>query len=182
MDEPQPTSSTPVPARRSPFAQTLLLLAAVAIGITSARHIYAARPPRLTCSVTRTLATQAAEPDGKPPRDLLLVAVVVRIDNPRDRPITLNNLTLTFTGPDNTGSTALQAEREQLPALESVNPALPPLLDRPIFRNTRVEPGKTTQGTVLFPIAIAPAAWSARRRTRLTLNFNHTGSVTVSLP
>ena len=72
---------------------------------------------------------------------------------------------------------------DTLKRLQSIFPALRPMVADPLALDDQVDPGQTRTGSVVFLMpAITPEIWAKRRSAAITVNLRNQGPQTVKLP
>ncbi len=182
--------STPAftqPERRSFLVPILLALAALAVAIAVAIHFFPATTVNISHVQTDILPTETVFKGSTvigvhDVSRTLYVASRVRVDNQLRIPIYLDEPSLTFTLPDGSEVTAAAVQKNDLADLETNYPGLKPLLTMPLVRNTEIEPGKSAEGTLLFPLQIPKEMWSERKSAVIKLDVYHQPSLYLTIP
>jgi len=119
---------------------------------------------------------------GESENDLYVVATV-NIKNNLPIPIYLDNITATYTTPQDTVLEARAPSATDLARLEEIFPALTPLMTMPLSLSEGIPAKSTVQGTVLlhFP-GLTDQTWKERKSTTLTFNYIHQTPQTVPIP
>ncbi len=72
---------------------------------------------------------------------------------------------------------------DTLKRLESIFPALAPMVADPLALDDQVDPGQTRTGSVVFLMpGVTPEVWSKRRAASITVNLRNQGPQTAKLP
>jgi hypothetical protein len=182
---PEPTFAQP--ERRSFLVPILLALAAIAVAIAIAIHFFPATTVNIDHLHTEVLPTETV---FKSPsvvgvdetNRVLFVASTIRVDNQLRVPIYLDDFEITFTDPDDATLTAKAAQKNDLPDLQTNFPGLKPLLTTPLLRDTEIDPGKSAQGTVVFPLSIPKSTWDTRKSAVIKASIYHQPAVYVTIP
>ncbi len=113
----------------------------------------------------------------------LYVIATLNIKNDLPIPIYLDNITATYTSPEDTVLDARAPNAADLSRLEEIFPALTALMQTPLSLNEGIPAKSTVQGTVLlhFP-GLTEQTWKEHKSTTLTLNYIHQSPQTVSIP
>jgi hypothetical protein len=115
-------------------------------------------------------------------QDDLYVLATLRIDNHLKVPLTIDDITGTFTQPDDTGATTTAIQKNDLDGAYSAFPALKPLSGPPLLRETSIQPGDHAEGMVLLDFPITQAQWNGRKSATVTLAFYHQDPLTITIP
>jgi hypothetical protein len=117
-----------------------------------------------------------------PAEDDLYILATIRVGNRLSVPLTLDDITGTITAPDGTESTTSAIQKNDLPNLYVVFPALVPLASAPLVRESIIQPAGRAEGMVLLHFPIAQAEWDQRKSASITLKFYNQDPITVPLP
>ena len=117
-----------------------------------------------------------------PSEDDLYVLATVRIDNRLNVPLTLDDITGAITAPDGAETTTSALQKNDLPNLYAIFPALVPLASAPLLRESIIQPGGHAEGMVLLHFPIPQAEWDQRKSASITLKFYNQDPITVPLP
>lgn len=117
-------------------------------------------------------------------QDDLYVLTTVSIDNRLKIPLTINDMSGTLNGPDDSVEpiTATAIGKSDLDNLYVTFPALKPLAGPPLTPETDIQPGGHAEGMVLLHFPAAQADWDKRKSATLTINFYKQGPFTVTIP
>jgi hypothetical protein len=145
--------------------------------IVSKTQLYAAHTTSQDTSSMHIIG-QLAESEN----DLYVIATV-NIKNNLPIPIFLDNITATYTTPQDTVLEARAPSASDLARLEEIFPALTPLMTTPLSLSDSIPAKSTVQGTVLlhFP-GLTEQTWKEHKSTTLTLNYIHQTPQTVPIP
>ncbi len=115
--------------------------------------------------------------------DDLYVVATLNIKNNLPIPIYLNNITATYTTPQDTVIDTRAPGASDLARLKEIFPALAPMLPNPLPLDDGIPAKSTAEGTILlhFP-GLTEQTWKARKSATLTLNFIHQDPQTVTIP
>ena len=174
--------------RRSLLVPALLALVLLAAAVMVARHFFPATSididhvhtdllPTHTVFATDTKVVGATQA-----QDVLFVATNIRVRNGMQVPIFLDGASCTFT--DQAGATlAVKAvEKSELPNVETSFPKLKPHLQKPLYRDVSIEPGKAAEGTLLLSFPFTEAQWKARKSAVIEMNIYHQHPVYLTVP
>jgi hypothetical protein len=114
--------------------------------------------------------------------DDLYILATVRIDNRLRVPLTLDDITGAITAPDGADTTTSAIQKNDLPNLYAVFPALVPLASAPLVRESIIQPAGHAEGMVLLHYPIAQSEWDQRKSASITLKFYNQDPITVPLP
>ncbi len=125
-----------------------------------------------------------------PAQDDLYVVAEVHLADHLSLPLFVDDITATLTpaANDPNGNTPIPAsavEHTDLPNLYTSFPEVKKLADAagsPILRETKVEPGHTARGFVIFHFPVTEAIWDNRENATLTLTLYHQPPLTVTIP
>jgi hypothetical protein len=109
------------------------------------------------------------------------VVTTLHIDNKLNVPLFLKDFTATVTLPNGEMHTSA-IEKQDLDTVYSAFPDLRSLMATPLLRETAVDPGKTSDGTLLLQFPMRQSDWNQRQSATLTIDFYHQPSVTVPIP
>lgn len=123
-------------------------------------------------------------------QDDLYAVVQVQLADHLSLPLFVDDITATLTPAptDPVGNTPIPAsavEHTDLPNLYTSFPQVKKLADAagtPLIRETKIDPGHTTQGFVIFHFPVTQATWDNRQDATLTLTLYHQPPLTVTLP
>jgi hypothetical protein len=168
----------------------VVVLAAVAVGVfylgphrtaeitIPKTHLYAAHTTSKSLPGAPHIVGQLAESEN----DLYVVATL-NIKNNLPIPIYLDNVTATYTSPEDTVLDARAPSATDLSRLEEIFPALSPLMPTPLPLSEGIPAKSTVQGTVLlhFP-GLTEQTWKEHKSITLTLNYIHQSPQTIPIP
>ncbi|ADW68347.1 hypothetical protein [Granulicella tundricola] len=112
----------------------------------------------------------------------LFVATTVRIDNKIHIPIYLDDFTCTFTDPSGAIMKVTAFANPDLTNIQTSFPKLQPLMQTPLKRETRIDPGQTLQGTILLSFPFTEAQWNARKSATIEIDLYHQAPLTLDIP
>jgi len=113
--------------------------------------------------------------------DTLYVAIAVRIRNRMLIPLFLDSFSVSLhTAGGQIDTTPLQ--QQDLETVCASFPALKALAGPPLRRDSTLQPGQTTEGSIVLQLAIPKTAWDQRTDATLTLTFYHQPSITIPIP
>jgi hypothetical protein len=177
------------PERRSFLLPALIAIVVLAIVIGIVYSFIPHRVADLTLTHVAVLPTHTVfKSDSKvvgqqaPFEDDLYILATVRIDNRLRVPLTLDDITGAITAPDGAETTTSAIQKNDLPNLYVVFPALVPLASAPLLRESIIQPAGRAEGMVLLHYPIAQAEWDQRKSASITLDFYHQDPITVPLP
>jgi hypothetical protein len=177
------------PERRSFLLPALIAIVVLAIVIGIVYSFIPHRVADLTLTHVAVLPTHTVfKSDSKvvgqqaPFEDDLYILATVRIDNRLRVPLTLDDITGAITAPDGAETTTSAIQKNDLPNLYVVFPALVPLASAPLLRKSIIQPAGRAEGMVLLHYPIAQAEWDQRKSASITLDFYHQDPITVPLP
>ena len=177
------------PERRSFLLPALIALAVLAIVIVGI-YLYV---PHSTADITLTHVAVLPEHtvfssnstvvgQQTPAEDDLYILATVRVDNRLRVPLTLDDITGAITAPDGAETTTSALQKNDLPNLYAVFPALVPLASAPLVRESIIQPAGRAEGMVLLHYPIPQSEWDQRKSASITLNFYNQAPITVPLP
>ena len=114
--------------------------------------------------------------------DDLYILATVRVGNHLKQPLTLDDITGAITAPDGAESTTSALQKNDLPNLYAVFPALVPLASAPLVRESIIQPAGHAEGMVLLHYPIPQSEWDQRKSASITLKFYNQDPITVPLP
>jgi hypothetical protein len=117
-----------------------------------------------------------------PFEDDLYILATVRVDNHLRVPLTLDDITGAITAPDGADTTTSAIQKNDLPNLYAVFPALLPLSSAPLLRESIIQPAGRAEGMVLLHFPIPQSEWDQRKSASITLDFYNQAPLTVPLP
>jgi hypothetical protein len=177
------------PERRSFLLPALIAIVVLAIVIGIVYSFIPHRVADLTLTHVAVLPTHTVfKSDSKvvgqqaPFEDDLYILATVRIDNRLRVPLTLDDITGAITAPDGAETTTSAIQKNDLPNLYVVFPALVPLASAPLLRESIIQPAGRAEGMVLLHYPIAQAEWDQRKSASITLKFYNQDPITVPLP
>jgi hypothetical protein len=175
---PQPTFSQP--ERRSYALPILLAVVLLAVAAAVALHFFPATSIESAHLHTDILPTHTVFKSDSivvgPPQtsDVLFVASTIRVENKLRIPISLDGLSCTFTDPSGAVLTVKGVTRQDLANTEASFPGLKPLMAMPLRLDANLDPGQTTQGTVLLSFPFTREQWDTRKSATLQVDvYNH---------
>lgn len=117
--------------------------------------------------------------------DDVYVLVTVRLKNELRLPLFLKDFNGSLIPSDTLPLTTSAVQKADLATLYQTFPALEKLAAKqanPLYRETRVDPGQTVEGTVMLHFPVTPAVWDARQDATLTIDLYHQPSLTLTIP
>jgi len=112
----------------------------------------------------------------------LYVLSTIRIVNRLKDPLTIDDITATFTQPDDSTADVTAAQKNDLDAIYMAFPALKPLAGPPLLRETSIPPGGQAEGMVLLNFPVTEDQWKTRKSATVTLTFYHQPAITIAIP
>lgn len=175
------------PERRSFLVPVLLALAAIALAIGVAIHFFPATTVNVSHIHTDVLPTETVFKGstiiGRTEINrMLLVAATIKVDNQLRVPIYLDDFHITLTDPSGAQMTVSADTPKDLPDLETNYPAIKPLITTPLVRNTEIDPAKSAQGVLLFPLTIPKDVWDTRKSAVIKVDLYHQPAIYVTIP
>ncbi len=177
------------PERRSFLLPALIALAVLALVFVGIYLYVPQRTADLTVTHLAVLPTHTVfNSDSKvvgrqaPFEDDLYILATVRVDNHLKQPLTLDDISGAITAPDGADTTTSALQKNDLPNLYAVFPALVPLASAPLLRESIIQPGGRAEGMVLLHYPIPQAEWDQRKSASITLKFYNQDPITVPLP
>ncbi len=179
----------PSPSRAPVIAIAAVVLAAIGAAVfyfnphsiaeTSVTRvqIYNARSETKAIRGTTNIIGAAAHVDND-----LYVIVNLKVTDKLRLPIYIDGETAVITQPDHTVVEGDIIQKNELPNLFLMFPALQPLASAPLERNKEIAPGQTAEGMLLlhFPGA-TEAIWTGKESATLTINLFHQPPQVVTL-
>jgi hypothetical protein len=179
------------PEQRSPL-KSILIAAAVMIAIAAAIFLFLPRrPAEISVAKVQVFAPhtdfkamagsthivgQAAQS-----QDDLYVVVTIKVTDKLRLPLFLAPPEATLTIPAGEADAAAISPR-YIPQLETVFPALTPLIVNPLADGDEVAPGATREASVLFLFpGLKEEDWKSKQAATLTVKFAHQEPQTISL-
>lgn len=117
--------------------------------------------------------------------DDVYILVTVRLKNELRLPLFLKDFNGSLIATDALPLTTSAVEKADLATLYQTFPALGKLAAQqlnPLYRETRVDPGQTVEGTVMLHFPVTPAVWDGRQDATLTIDLYHQPSLTLTIP
>jgi hypothetical protein len=175
------------PERRSYLVPILLALAALAVAIAIAIHFFPATSVNMTAVRTDVLAQDTTFKGSTvigvtDTAHTLLVVTKLHVDNQTRVPIYVDDFHLTIDTPQGSEATAIAAQKQALPDLQTNFPKLVPLLTDPLLRNTAIDPGKTAEGTIVFSLNLRKEVWDQRQSATLRVDLYHLPPTFIAIP
>ncbi len=122
-------------------------------------------------------------------QDDLYILVTVRITNHLRLPLFLKDFNASLIPSAETGGlplTTSAVEKPDLVNLYTSFPGLKRLADTqtapPLFRDTKIEPGQTTEGYLVLHFSGPQSVWDRRQNASLSIDLYHQASLTVDIP
>lgn len=113
----------------------------------------------------------------------LYVVLSVRLTNHLREPMFLKDETFTLTSPDQTVASADALQKQELDTVLLNFPNLKLLVVNPLYRDTRIDPGQSAEGSVVISYPTVDADfWNKRLDGQLTFSFFHQPNITVRVP
>jgi hypothetical protein len=175
------------PERSSFLKPILLAVAAIAVAIALAVHFFPATTVNIDHVHTDVLPTETVFKGSTivglaETNRVLFVASTIRIDNQLRYPIYLDDFHITLTDPSGAEMTVSADTPKDLPDLETNYPALKPLVITLLARNTVIDQGKSTQGTLLFPLTLRKEVWDSRKSAVIKVDLYHQPAIYITIP
>ena len=175
------------PERRSFLVPILLALAAIALAVAVALHFFPATTVNISHIHTDVLPTDTVFKGSTivgmtEVNHVLFVATTIKVDNQLRVPIYLDDFHVTLTDPSNAEMTVSADAPKDLPDAEINYPGIKPLMTTPLVRNTEIEPGKSAQGTLLFPLTVTKDVWDTRKSAVVKVDLYHQPAIYVTIP
>ena len=117
-----------------------------------------------------------------PFEDDYYILATMSLDDRLRVPLTLDDITGAITAPDGADTTTSAIQKNDLPNLYAVFPALLPLASAPLLRESIIQPAGRAEGMVLLHYPIPQAEWDQRKSASITLKFYNQDPLTVPLP
>ena len=175
------------PERRSLTLPAVLAVALLAIAIALVLYFYPATTPHLDLLHTEILPTHTVFKSDSivvgpaQSSDVLFVAPTLRLRNTTRIPITLDDISLTFTDPTGAVLTVKAATKPELTNEQISFPALKPLSANPLLRETSLTPGQSAQGAIVFSLPFTKDQWNARKSATVQVDIYHGQSLTIPI-
>lgn len=185
------------PARRNFAAPILIALVILGIAIALVLRFTPHTTADVTVSQTAVYAahtvfkSESTVIGRDPSQDDLYVLVTLHIDNHLRLPLFLKDFraTLTPANPDGSSGepiTTSTAQKLDLPALYTSFPDLGVLAAKqatsPLFRETQIDPGKSTEGFLLLHFPATEAIWEKRKSAIITIDLYHQQPLSFKVP
>ena len=176
------------PERRSLLVPILLAVALLVLAAGLAVHFYPATTVDIVHLHTEILPTHTVFRSDSivlgPPQtsDVLFVASTIRVDNKLRIPITLDDFSCTLTDPSGAVMSVKASTNSDLAAQETSFPALKPLVTNVLRRDVSIDPGKSTEGTVLLSFPFTKEQWDARKSATIQVDIYHGQHLYVDIP
>jgi len=113
---------------------------------------------------------------------ILFVAATIKVDNQLRVPIYVDDFHITLTDPSGAEMTVSADSPKDLPDLETNYPGIRPLMTTPLVRNTEIDPAKSAQGTILFPLTIPKDVWDTRKSAVVKVDLYHQPAIYLTIP
>jgi hypothetical protein len=176
------------PERRN-FLVPILIALVIVGGVFGYIYLTPHRIADITLTHTAVLPTHTEfQTDSKlvgaqvEAQDAFYVLATIRIDNRLKTPLTIDDITGTFTQPDDTVADTTAIQKNDLDSVYSAFPALKPLAGPPLLRETPIPPGSHAEGMVLLNFPVTEAQWNARKSATVTLSFYHQPPFSITIP
>lgn len=183
---PEPTFAAP--ESRSLVLPGLAAAGAIAFGIAVAIHFFPKTTVDLAHLRTETYAktvefkndTIVIGPNES--NQVFFVASTIRIGNGVRTPLTIDDASLALT--DATGAQLVMKASLKQDLVNQVAsfPALKPMIEHPLLRETEIPPRGAVEGTLLFSMRISPEQWKNRASAAIKVDLYHERSVYVTIP
>jgi hypothetical protein len=189
---PEPTFAQP--ARRNFALPILLALGVLAIAAGLLAYFFPYKKPQLTLTHSavyightifeRQNFDNGTKVIGQGPstEDDLYVLETVHILNPLKVPLTVNDFTATLTAADGSQMKIGAIEKPDLPTVFAAFPALKPLVEPPLLRETTIAPGQSADGVIVLPFPVATSTWDQRQAAIVTIEFYRESPVNLTIP
>ncbi len=175
------------PERRSFLVPILLALAAIALAIGIAIRFFPSTTVNISHIHTDVLPTETVFKGStivglNETNRILFVASTIKVDNQLRVPIYLDDFHITLTDPSGAEMTVSADTPKDIPDAEANYPGIKPLITTPLVRNTEIDPAKSAQGTLLFPLTIRKEIWDARKSAVIKVDLYHQPAIYVTIP
>jgi hypothetical protein len=175
------------PEHRSFLVPILLAIAAIALAIGIAIHFFPATTVNITHIHTDVLPTETTFKGStivglNETSHILFVAATIKVDNQLRVPIYLDDFHMTLTDQSGAEMTVSADAPKDLPDTETNYPGVKPLTTTPLVRNTEIDPAKSAQGTLLFPLTIPKNVWDTRRSAVIKIDLYHQPPTYLTIP
>ncbi len=188
MTDPALTPTFAQPERRSFLVPILLALAALAAAAVIALHFFPATTVDIAhlrtdlLPTTTTYKAQSMVVGVNQTQTVLFVASTVRVSNQLRVPIFVDGFSITFTDPAGAQLQARGLTQSELSNSQLSFPALKPLTTSPLLRETSIDPGKSAEGTIVFPLPIPQSMWNTRKTATIKVDLYHQNPVYQDIP
>lgn len=112
----------------------------------------------------------------------LLVFAHVRLHNPNQTPITLQDDWAIVTLADGDTRRSLGASTADFTKVFQAYPQLGPLRMDPLRRDIQIQPGQSVDGLVVFSYPLSREEWDKRKSMQVTVSFDGAKDVTLNAP
>jgi hypothetical protein len=112
----------------------------------------------------------------------MMVLAHVRLHNPNEAPIRLQDDWAVVTLPDGETRRSLAANTSDFEKVFVAYPQLSPLRMEPLRRDTVVQPGQTVDGLLIFSYPLSKEQWDSRKSMQVTLALDNAKDVTLIAP
>jgi hypothetical protein len=112
----------------------------------------------------------------------LLVFAHVRLHNPNQAPITLQDDWAIVTLADGDARRSLGASTADFTKVFQAYPQLGPLRMDPLRRDIKIQPGQSVDGLVIFSYPLSREDWDKRKSMQVTVSFDGAKDVTLNAP
>ena len=183
---PEPTFSQA--PRRSFLIPALIAIACIALAARVAVYFFPATTVNIAHLNTvvlpvRTVFKAKTIQDGvNQAQNTLLVASTVSVENQLRMPIFIDDFSLTLTDATGAEMVVKGVTKSELPNMLLTFPALTPLVENPLLRETSIDPAKSAQGTLLFSLPIPQSLWDARKSAVIKVALYHQNPVYQTIP
>lgn len=174
--------------RRPLLVPVVLALVLIAAAVAVARHFFPSTSIDIDHLRTELLPTHTVfSNDTKvvaaaQSQDVLFIASTVRVRNSMQVPIFLDGASCTLTDQSGAILSVKAVEKSGLVNIETTFPALAPLMEHPLTRDTTIDPGKAAEGTLLFSFPFTQEQWKARRSAVIEMDVYHQHPVYLTIP
>lgn len=114
--------------------------------------------------------------------DQMMVLAHVRLHNPNDAPIRIEDDWAVVTLPDGETRRSLAASSSDFDKVFVAYPQLSPLRMDPLRRDTVIQPGQSVDGLLIFSYPLSRQQWDSRKSMQLTVALDNAKDITLTAP
>lgn len=181
------TPTFPQPARRNLLAP--VLIAFLVLGIVIALVLRYTPTKTADLKITRTaifpahtvFKSDSLVVGSDRTEDDLYIVTTLHIDDRLHLPLFLKDFTATLITSEGEEITTSAVEKNDLPNLFTVFPALKALASEPLLRDSVIDPGQSAEGMIVLHFPVTESVWDRRRSATLKIDLYHQGVQTIPI-